>query len=47
MEYGMLSLIDMQDKKHPLLISTFRYGRTFGNAVCGPKNEKYIFITTP
>ncbi|EAR89067.3 calpain family cysteine protease (macronuclear) [Tetrahymena thermophila SB210] len=44
-ERGMLTLIDMRDKKNPYVVNTIIYQSQTSQAVCMPKNQDFIFLT--
>ncbi|EWS75756.1 hypothetical protein TTHERM_000108237 (macronuclear) [Tetrahymena thermophila SB210] len=44
-ERGMLTLIDMRDKKNPHVVNTIIYQSQTSQAVCMPKSQDYIFLT--
>ncbi|EAR90373.2 calpain family cysteine protease (macronuclear) [Tetrahymena thermophila SB210] len=44
-EKGMLTLIDMRDKKNPYVVNTIIYQSQTSQAVCMPKSQDYIFLT--
>ncbi|EAR84634.1 calpain family cysteine protease (macronuclear) [Tetrahymena thermophila SB210] len=46
MERGMLTLIDIRDKRFPTVVNAIIYEKQYGMAICMPNNSNYIFVTT-